>query len=427
MSDAEGSIVMIESDDGVLLLGPESLLSALEADDQKAKRKVATQTLARAGEALGIGGQWQASSGRWLKLTAESSSYLKDNGVARVTSGVVRRKDLARIGKGGEIARHLKFENLALLTPAAPAALAAIATQAALESALREITEYLAVIDVKLDQLLKQRKVEVLGQMGGVTLAIDEANSIYTHTGHVSAVTWSKVQANSLALQSMQAEAVAQLHALAEQVSDCLGSTDKAAKALHQAQKDAPFWLGILARTMALQDRQYVLELARVSEDTPADLELHRQGIHVARSERAHRISRSLDTINASVRKSAGMSNLDRVANPINAQEVTKRANQVNKSVSEFAEHAHLDLAVADHLDHTTWGRAAKGLFGEATSRVSSTQADVANRARAFSSRLQQRRENAVLAKAERVMEKRRARQQITEDGAADATTLLEE
>lgn len=80
--------------------------------------------------------------------------------------------------------------------------LATMATQYALEAALDEITAYLEVIDAKLDQLLKQRKTETLGQLGGIAMAIEEANAIYNETDGVSLVTWSKVQ---FALQTMQA------------------------------------------------------------------------------------------------------------------------------------------------------------------------------------------------------------------------------
>lgn len=416
MGEAEGTIVMIESDDGVLLLGPEDLLSAFDAQYQEKSRPLTSQTLARTGNVLGAGAQLQATSGRWLKLTAESTQYLKSNGVAQIRSGVVRGKDLAHVARGGQIAKHLKFESLALATPAAPAALAAIATQAALEAALNEITEYLKVIDAKLDQLLKQRKIETLGQMGGVTLAIEEANSIYTHTGKVSSVTWSKVQANSLALQTMQAEAVAQLHSLADEVKQRVGNTDQSAKALDHAQKDAPFWLGVLARTMALQDRQYVLELARVADAEPSQLEDHRQGIQVARADRARRISRSLDTINASVRQSADLTNLDRVANPFNAPEVTIRANHVTRSISEFAEHADLELIQADQLDRTLWGSAARALLGDAGSRVNAKSTEAASRAKALGTHFQERRENALLARAQKIKDKRRAAEEVTTD-----------
>lgn len=412
MSD-EATMAVIRTDDGVLLLGSENVLAAFDNQPGLSPRKMTSTTLARAGRALGAAEQIQANSGRWVKLTSESAAFLKKAGVSDVTAGVVRAKN-------GQILKHLKFEHAALLTPAAPAALAAMATQASLEAALAEIKEYLAVIDAKLDRLLKQRKIETLGQLGGVTLALDEADSIYTATGVVSSVTWSKVQGNSLALQTMQAEAIAQLHALADDVKERAGDTDQSAKALELARNDAPFWLGVLARTLALQDRQYVLELARVADDEPTQLEAHRQGIRVARADRTTRIIQSLDAISASVRKSAELTNFARVANPFSSQAVTNHSNGVNQSVKEFAEHADLQLAGVDQLDQTRWGRAAKALVGDAALRVSSTSADVAGRAKALGTQIQDRRDEVLLAKAEKVKDKRGTKLELTAGSGLD-------
>lgn len=416
MTDVEGTIVIHQSDDGILLLGPEDSLSVFDHVPQLRTHRITQRTLARAANATELVSVAQAKSGRWLKLTPESAAYLRDAGVKVATSGVVRRNDLPA-GRGSQIVKHLKFERLPVATPAAPAALAAMATQAALEAALADIAKYLAAIDAKLDQLLKQRKIEVLGQLGGVTLAIEEADTIHTETGAVSSVTWSKVQANSLALQMMQVEAVAQLNALADYVREAANDTDGAAQALFRAQKDAPFWLGVLARTMALQDRQYVLELARVGEDEPTQLEAHRQGIRIVRAKRTRRIVESLESISASVRECADLTNLDRVANPFSAQQVTRGANGVNDSITEFAEHADLELAGADRLDGASWGRAAKALLGDATSQVSSAGRQVTGRTKLMSSRLQERRDEAILSRAVRVQDKRRSRREISPPG----------
>lgn len=420
MTADQDTIAILESDDGFLLLGSDELLAAYDDSPDLNPRKLKQQTLAGVGKVLGASAGLQPPSGRWVKLTKESAAFADKAGATNPASGVIR-------GDGGQILKHLKFENAALLTPAAPAALAAIATQAALEAALDEIGEYLATIDAKLDQLLKLRKVEVLGQLGGVTLAIDEAHILYTQIGSVSGVTWSKVQANSLALQTVQAEAVAQLDSLADSVKKQVGNTDRSAQALHNAQEDAPFWLGVLARSIALQDRQYVIELARVAENEPIQLESHRQGIKIARAERTRKISRSLDAITASVRESRELSNLDRVANPFSAQRVDRGAHSVQRSVGHFAEHIDLELNKVDQFDSTSWGAAAKGLLGEAGARAESARAGVANRAKNLGSRLQERRDDQLLDKARKVHERRRNRLDSVQSDQADKTAANEQ
>lgn len=402
-TDAGGGITVIEADGGLLLLGPERALAALDRHEGVRPRKVASRTLVLAGQALGVASQVGAASGRWVKLTKESVDYLDKAGIRQVAAGVVR-------DDRGRILKHLTFDKAALLTPAAPAALAALATQAALEAALDDITEYLEVIDAKLDRLLQQRKLEVTGQLGGVTLALEEAHAIYTETGTVSSVTWSKVQANTLALQTMQAEAVAQLDDLADRVRRHVGDTDAAARALKDAQTDVVFWLGVLARAMALQDRQYVLELARVADAEPAQLDAHHQGIRAARAERARRVGRGLEAVLTSVRDSAVLRNVDRVANPFSAQQVTRGANDVNRSVADFATHADLELLGGSLLEAVSWGSAARALVDDAGELAGGARDAVAGHARSLREQLRERREEGLLARADKVRARRLGR-----------------
>lgn len=403
MSEGQHSIAMMDSDDGVLILGPENKLSALDQHQEFTSRRPSSATLSRAGDALGAVAGLQASSGRWVKLDSDSASLLKTLGISSPQAGVVR-------GESGRILKHLKFENAALLTPAAPAALSAMATQAALEAALDDIQKYLASIEAKLDQLLKQRKVEVLGQLGGVSLSIDEAHALYTRTGKVSAVTWSKVQTNSVALTTMQAEAVAQLDALAEKVAEQVGNTDGSAKVLTAVPDDATFWLGILAKTLALQDRQYAIELARVAEDDADHLESHHEGIKDARAARAQKISQRLEAIRSSVSECADLSDLDRVANPFNAKRVTQGANTVNQTITSFAEHASLGLTEQDVLESVAWRSAAKAVIGDVGSRAGAAGGQVADQASGLRDRLRARRESALRTKLEKLESRRRER-----------------
>ena len=233
-------------------------------------------------------------------------------------------------------------------------------------------------------------------------------------------MTWSKVQANSLALQTMQAESVAQLRALAELVRERAVDTDKAAAVLQEVSGDVSFWLGVLARTMALQDRQYVLELARVADSEPEQLEQHRHGIQVARRSRTNRIVQSLDAINASVHSSSQLTNLKRVANPFSAQWVAERANGVNDAVADFARHADLSLAQVQKLDKTAWHRAARALAGETVEQVGTFGGDVAARAKALGTDVQDRGDDAVLRLAKRVQEKRGAKRRSDEPPALE-------
>ncbi|WP_232547325.1 hypothetical protein [Propioniciclava soli] len=405
----EATVQVFEAEDGFLVLGDEGTLAGVWGDQARGGvRRLSPTDVARIGRAMGEANNMWAESGRWVKLTKESAELLRKHGpvpnkAGDAISGVVR-------GKGGEIVKHLNFQKGLLVTPAGGAALAAMVTQQALQASLDEITTYLRTIDEKLDQLLKQRKNELLGRVGGVMLALEEAEAIYEHTGAVSEVTWSKVQANSLTLQTLQAESVAQLRASADNVAAARADTDRAAKAAEAARVEVGFWLGVLARSLALQDRQYVLELARVAEADAEHLDAHRRGIVIARAERSRKIAVALDAIARAVSEASSLTNFARVANPISAQRIVREANAIADAVNTFAEHAELTGLSAGRLEAVGWGTAAKALVADAAGQVSTTGADVAGRAKMFAKGMEDLRDRQILRSAERVEQKRRLR-----------------
>lgn len=405
MAEAGETVAIFETGDGVLLFGSEASLAPFDADPDVVSKSISKSHMARvAGHAGTAGGKLAAESGRWVKLTSASAKDVKAaGGISKVAAGVLR-------GDTGQITKHLKFENLtkgALLTPAAPAVLGAMATQFALEAALDDITAYLESIDLKLDQLLKQRKTETLGELGGVTLAIDEAAAIYAHTGTVSEVTWSKIDGLSFVLQKMQWEAVEQIDVVAHDVQDASGATDRLAKALGKASEDTQFWLGILARAIALQDRYYILELARLEEEDVLQLDAHRQGIGVARSERVRRITAGLTAVGNSVAQAAELSNAAKVSNPIAAPRIMRRSNGLRTEMSSFADHAHLQLGELAVVEETSWARAARGMVGDASTAAVAVRDGVAGRAKSVGHAVEDRRDERILRKAKKIEKKR--------------------
>jgi hypothetical protein len=101
--------------------------------------------------------------------------------------------------------------------------------------------------------------------------------------GGVNEVTWSKVQDTSGTIADTQAYAPLQLDALSEKLEGKtkVGDLAKAAKAAEAKARD---WLAVLARCFQLKDAIAVLELDRVLETAPEDLDGHRIGLKAASS-----------------------------------------------------------------------------------------------------------------------------------------------
>ena len=205
-----------------------------------------------------------------------------------------------------------------LTNPAVLAGAAGIMTQLAMQQTMDEITDYLATIDAKLDDVLRAQKDAVVADMIGVDFVIEEAMTIREQVGRVSEVTWSKVQGTSLTIARTQAYALRQLDALATKVEK-KSKVDDLADASREAEESAAEWLAVLARCFQLQDAIAVLELDRVMGADPETLDQHRIGVRAARDNRRELISRSTLRLMARMDGAAGTANAKVLLHPMSS------------------------------------------------------------------------------------------------------------
>ena len=281
------------------------------------------------------GSELVANSGRWVKLTEESAHMVKKYGLMESkTPGVSH----AMVGKPGDIKSWLqiaKGPGSFAANPALLAGAAGVMAQLAMQQAMDEITDYLATIDEKLDDVLRAQKDTVVAQMIGIGLQIEEAITIRSHVGRVNEVTWSKVQDASGTIADTQAYALLQLDALAEKLESKtkVGDLATAAKAAETKTRD---WLAVLARCFQLQDAIAILELDRVLETAPEDLDGHRLGLKAARQDRLDTISRSTEQLMARLDAAASVANTKVLAHPAKSRAVVHSRNHVGTSVLDF-------------------------------------------------------------------------------------------
>ena len=118
--------------------------------------------------------------------------------------------------------------------------------QLAMQQTMDEITDYLAAIDEKVDDILRAQKDAVVSRMIGAGLVVDEAMTLRKHGGRVSEVTWSKVQTVPTTIADTQAYALRQLDAVAEKLEKKQGMGDLA-DTVEDAQSTVQEWLAVLA------------------------------------------------------------------------------------------------------------------------------------------------------------------------------------
>jgi hypothetical protein len=199
----------------------------------------------------------------------------------------------AMAGKPGHIKHWIqivKTPGSMVTNPANLAGAAGIMAQIAMKQQMDAITDYLAVIDQKLDHVLRAQTNHVLARLDGVDLAIREATSVHEAVGRVSEVTWSKVQNSAQTIHETQGYALRQLGDLANEIEakNKIGDLAETAK---EAETEVQKWLVVLARCFELHDAVGVLELDRVLDASPDELDRHRLGLKSARQDRLELIS----------------------------------------------------------------------------------------------------------------------------------------
>jgi rRNA processing protein Krr1/Pno1 len=304
------------------------------------------------------GSEIATQSGRWVKLTKESAERMSKHPLMKGSGPDVNRAVLTENGKITGLLEIVKGgPGQGLTNPALLSGAAGLMAQLAMQQTMDEITDYLATIDAKLDDVLRAQEDAVLADMIGVGFDIDEAMTLREHGGRVNEVTWSKVQGSSATIARTQAYALRQLDALAEKLERTTRIADLAETA-KAAESKAQDWLAVLARCFQLQDAIAVLELDRVLDVAPDDLDGHRLGLKAVRQKRLETISQCTEQLMARMDAAAGTANAKVLLNPIQSPAVVQSRGHVASAVTEF--HGRLGIESGGRsLEARAWTAAA--------------------------------------------------------------------
>lgn len=358
----DNEIQLISDGDGLAVIGDPTAVERFLVSEGLPSKDLGLQRLRPAfGTAAGVaqaGSEITASSGRWVKLTEESVQKIKEFGLMKGSStGLSRGVVQAKGGQIKGIVQFVKGHGSLLTNPAILAGAAGIMAQLAMQQAMDEITDYLATIDEKVDDVLRAQKDAVVADMIGVDFVIEEAMIIREHVGRVSEVTWSKVQATSVTVARTQAYALRQLDALAEKMEHKTNIGDLA-KTSKVAESKVQGWLAVLARCFQLQDALAVLELDRVLDASPEELDQHRLALRAARKNRLELIARSTERLVARMDAAAGTANTKVLLHPTTSRAVVDSSNHVATGVVEFQGRLGIERS-RQSLEAKRWGDAA--------------------------------------------------------------------
>lgn len=366
-----GEIELISDGDGLAVLGDSSdverffLSSGLDpAPSRNLDLRKLWSASGTAGAAVQVASDIAANSGRWVKLTADSAEAVRKYGLmATKTPGVSH----AMIGKPGDIKQWIQIAQAPTTLLSGPFALTALATmmqQRAMQEQMDEIVEYLELINEKVDDIIRGQKDAVLADMIGVDLIIEDALTIRDEVGRVSEVTWSKVQATSQTIARTQAYALRELDKIAEKLQKNVDLGD-VARATREAEPKVREWLAVLARTCQLQDAVSVLELDRVLDSSPAELDSHRLGLSKARQNRLLRLGRSTAALLTQMDETVQKANSRVLLNPFDSPAAVRSSHRVATEVHTFRGRVGIE-AGGDAADAKRWAAAV----GEMVTKV---------------------------------------------------------
>lgn len=114
----------------------------------------------------------------------------------------------------------------------------------------------------------------------------------------------------------------------------------------------------MLARCFQLQDGIAILELDRVLDSSPDDLDKHRAALQTARRNRRDLIARSTERLLARMDAAAGMANTKVLLHPLLAGQVVQSSNHVGANVVEFNTHLGIEQS-RELMEARRWAEAA--------------------------------------------------------------------
>ncbi|GAA1494937.1 hypothetical protein [Curtobacterium herbarum] len=360
----DDSIEIISDEDGFVVIGEPNAIERFlhrEGLAEEPPAEAADASLAALGVLGQLAGAGMESSGRWVKLTKESAAIarkypLMKDSVTGLSMGVARTT-------GGQTGHLLRFASVgSMLNPTTIASIGTIMNQMALQKSIDQLGEYLAEIDEKVEDLLRNQQDAVLADMIGVDFVIEDAMTGRASSGRVDEATWSKVQGTSATLARTQGYALRQLDGLVQKLEKKmkLGELADATQAIEPKVRE---WLAVIAHCLQLQDTLDVLELDRVLDAAPEDANQKRLALRAIRENRIERIAGSTKKLIERMDIAVTRANGKVLLQPIPARAVVRASNGVGEAVRQFHERVGVAHEHAS-TDAKRW-RVAVGEFRE--------------------------------------------------------------
>lgn len=266
-----------------------------------------------------------------------------------------------------------------------------------------------ATIEAKLDTLLRQSKVESLGELEGISNALKEVEDYYRTNNSVSVTKWLTISHLGASLHTMETTALEQISSLVEQLAAGQGNSKKTAESFQSLDENLSFWLGNLGWSIWLHDRFYVLEIAHAQEFEPDHFDGYHASIQRTRQERIESVACRLLRMNDSIRATANLGNSVWATHYQRAGKIIEAANRAESSIQRFALHVNLSFEEKSELQIRGWKESVSGFVGDSVQAVNQSRQRGVEQIQKTGERLRTYREDRTLAKADKIRARRNA------------------
>lgn len=409
MTSSGSQIEFFSDGEGLIIFSQDEDLEEFDNRDGFSVSKVSPQVLFRAQNVFSTFSEFQVRSSRYVKLSPESAKRMRQRVTKGPVRGAFRRGDFNLVGNPGQFFRQIEIRSTGTLAPAFATAGASLIAQAAIEAAIAEIKDYLETIDAKLDALLRQSKVESLGELEGISNALKEVEDYYRTNNSVSATKWLTISHLGASLHTMETTALEQISSLVEQLAASQGNSKKTAESFQSLDENLSFWLGNLGWSIWLHDRFYVLEIAHAQELEPDHFDGYHASIQRTRQERIESVACRLLRMNDSIRATANLGNSVWATHYQRARKIIEAANRAESSIQRFALHVNLSFEEKSELQIRGWKESVSGFVGDSVQAVNQSRQRGVEQIQKTGERLRTYREDRTLAKADKIRARRNA------------------
>jgi len=379
----ESELEIISDGQGIAIFGDAAAIEAYLARGGLESREIDT---ARLGNVLaGMSGTAEvaagiaSTSGRWVQVSEKSAFLMKSATMMKGSTPALQRGIVMNQGKTAHIVEFTKGGLSALANPMVLTGAAGIMAQIAMQQTMDQILDYLAVIDEKLDDIKRAQKDEVLADLMGARLVLEEALSVRDAVGTVSEITWSKVAETAVPIATTQANALRKLEGIAQKM-ERKSKVGDLADFLREADGEVREWLIVLAECSRLHEASGVLELERVMISAPDELDSHREGLSLAREKRTLAIADGVTSLAARVVAAAALASAKVLIHPQSAKQVHAASDALAEDIRGFSEALRLEVELGD-ISSRKWIEAAT----DARDKVVETSSTGLNAAKGFS------------------------------------------